>query len=481
MGSPVREVKKVVKNPVKAVKDVVNDPLKVVRDVVVDPITSFGEQLEDSIREGIDEVDKAIQNPYVRLAVNFIPGIGPTAAKLLDAYATLDSGEELSAGQIASLATAGVDASGGTFNLTPEQTKAITTGIRVAENPDNAVMILAGEYGPGIVEELGVEEAAKTALENVVGEGTYNILKENTDIAQVGWDVLVEGKDALESAATRLGGRFTEGLDAVNAELANTFDPKTYELIQDAVDVGKTGFDVLVRGKDPYEVIAENYGDTIANSLNAETESERAYAYGGLKTLTELAQGKDINSALTAGAKTTYDEGGQLPDVNLVANTTGYSLADLGFDFGNLQTPEFIKQFGADVTGSAPDLAFVEDYVRTYSPYIEDAVRAVDLGVDFKTSNLADLSLDKYDFSGLGIEDLGDYSAFELADLGIDLGQLDLSPELRNLGLALATETIPGSQVTRDGEEIASLTSEFDIAPSDEPLFSREVLGRSFT
>ena len=64
--------------------------------------------------------------------------------------------------------------------------------------------------------------------------------------------------------------------------------------------------------------------------------------------------------------------------------------------------------------------------------------------------------------------------------MGIDVNQLNLQPEFQMIGLAQLLEpTAPTGVDLRRDEELASLQSEFDILPSDEPTFSREVLART--
>ena len=167
MGGVINWVEDRVDDAVDVVQDAgdwvgeqVNDAVDFVVEDAPQAVSDAFAQFEDGVRETIDEVDKAIQNEYVRLAVRFIPGYGQIAGAILDTYAKLDSGEELSAGDIANLAAAYGSQNPTDWKLTPEQTKAITTSVRIAEDPDNALTILAGAYGPDIVQEMGLEDTA---------------------------------------------------------------------------------------------------------------------------------------------------------------------------------------------------------------------------------------------------------------------------------------------------------------------------------
>src|SRR6056300_1406526 len=130
--SPIRKVKKAVTNVGDAVSDVGSAVDDAIIAPVVDPIVKAGDQFEDIVREGIDEIDAAIQNPYVQLGAQvFFPQYAP----FLDAYATLDSGEELSPSQIASMAAAGYDVYNGE-PLPADVKQALDTSVALAEGDD---------------------------------------------------------------------------------------------------------------------------------------------------------------------------------------------------------------------------------------------------------------------------------------------------------------------------------------------------------
>jgi hypothetical protein len=344
-----------------AVDFVVEDAPKAVSDA----FASF----EDGVREVVDEVDKAIQNPYVRAAVRFIPGYGQIAGAVLDTYAKLDSGEKLSAGDIANLAAAYGTTDPAGWKLTPEQTKAISTGIRVAEDPDNAIPTLIGAYGPDVVEEMGLENIAKNSLSDVIGQEGVDIISNNQDLIKTGWEIAVEGKD-------------------------------------------------------PAMVIAQNYGQDIVNQFATDDPQQQAVGWSALKTAVALDQGMDPSDALLAGGEEYYKRDGALPNLTQVASL----VPDLDV---NLGSSDFFNKYIGTFGGEAPDFSIVEDYVREYSPYIEDAARFV-----------AD-AIPKVDVSGfkpveLGF-DIGEWG--KLKELGVDIGSLDLSdynlPELADINLDL--------------------------------------------
>lgn len=396
--SPIRKITQPIRDVVEDVADVVVDAGDWVGDQVSDAVDFVVEDapqavsdafasFEDGVREVVDEVDKAIQNPYVRAAVRFIPGYGQIAGAILDTYAKLDSGESLSAGDIANLAAAygTTDPSG--WKLTPEQTKAISTGIRVAEDPDNAIPTLIGAYGPDVVEEMGLQNIAENSLSDVIGQEGVDIIRNNEDLIKTGWEIGVEGKD-------------------------------------------------------PASVIANRYGQDIINQFATDDPQQQAVGWSALKTAVALDQGMDASDALLAGGEEYYKRDGALPNLQQVASL----VPDLDV---NLGSTDFFDKYMTSFGGEAPDFAFVEDYVREYSPYIEDAAKfvadaipkvdvsgykPVELGFDVgEWGKLRDLLPEGTNFGDL---DLSDYNLPELADINLDLKLPELDLALQQMGQA---------------------------------------------
>lgn len=422
--SPIRRVKEAVSDVGSAIDDAIIAP-------VVDPIVKAGEQFEDIVREGIDEIDAAIQNPYVQLAAQvFFPQYAP----FLDAYATLDSGENLSPDQVARMAAAGYDINTGE-PLPADVKKALDTSVALAKGGD-PLEVLVSAYGEDFLEQSGIKEAGQTALSDAMGSDAYNLVKDNMDVARVGYDVLVEGKDPLESVANR-------------------------------------------------------YGDEIVGYLGSDDPTVNALGYAGLATAVQLDKGVDAQDAILTGAREYYDRGGATPDLGQLAKTAGIDLASV--DFG---APEFFSKFANQIGLDTSQFSQIEDYIRQNASYIEDKARLlasqlpqIEGKVNFSALqpydiNFGDLTdrfkdaIGKVDFSGFQRKDLGDYSLKQLEDIGVDVGELDLNPEFR---LVLADELMKakGALPGDDEEEFASLQSEFDQPQEEDPLFSRALLQRT--
>ena len=162
-----------IRNIVGAVKDVGSAIDDAVISKVVDPVVTMGEQFEDLTREGIEGIDEAIQNPYVRMVVGaVIPGSKPW----IDAYAKLDSGEELGTADYVSLGLSGAEDFANAE--IPEEVKIglkVGTRINAGEDP---VDILVDEYGDNYIADLeldvkldtnGVETAVELDAEGDTG------------------------------------------------------------------------------------------------------------------------------------------------------------------------------------------------------------------------------------------------------------------------------------------------------------------------
>jgi hypothetical protein len=396
---------------------------------IVGSVKEIGEGFEDAIRSVVNELDNAIQDPrLVELAAlvadSYAPGSGELVRATANAYATLDSGENLSATQIANLSAAYGTQDFSNLKLSKAQAKAIKTAGKAVDSKD-PLKVLAQTYGDDFAKDLGLTKAAQSGLKKAVGSDAYNLVKNNLDLARVGYDVLVENKS-------------------------------------------------------PLEAIRNEYGDQIAVGLGGDDETLQALAYGGLTTAVELDKGTNADMALLKGAKEYRDRGGEFSNLGDIAGITNRNI-DLG---GLINTPDFFNKY-KNYLGESVDLAGVEDWVREYSPYIEDSARYVADLLPKTSIDIQDRGTMEWlaDFEGQApdlsyIEDYARRYGSQIED-GVRWA-IEQFPEFR-LAFLQKQEAIPGTKVTKDGEEIVSLDSEFDVAAGDEPLFSREVLARTPT
>lgn len=375
---------------------------------IVGSVSKIGENIEDGFREISDEVDKLIENPYVRAVVSAAyPGI----AAYLNAYAKLDSGEELNAADIAALAIqAGNDFT--SFEIDPEISRAVKTSAAAAES-DDPIGVLVAEFGADAVEASGLGDLAKETISGTYGEDVYNFYQQNEDVLRAGYEIGVEGKDASD-------------------------------------------------------VLVDRFGDKIVTQLGAESTNERALGWAGLKTAVALDQGLDPNRALLSGAEEYYTRGGGLPDFGEIADLTGVKdyvvgIGDLGFDLPTLQgfglsVRDIFGQGLADVSGLGLAGLFGEGFSIPEIQGLGIDITIPELeGLGFNIPEIADLG---FDISSLGLEGLEarGFTLPEIRGFGVDISGLSF-PELKARGFELAD--LPGL-----GFDIPSMNFE-GLKPTD--------------
>ena len=395
------------------VEDVWDDVSDVVEDVILDPAGDFLENVGDVLEDAVDVVDDAIQNPYVRAVASFVY---PPAAPYLNAYAKLDSGEDLTAGDLVSL---GVSAYGdiGGVTIDPNIAKAVNTGATIADGGD-PVSALVSNYGADFAKDLGLDEQLKSSLTSVVGED------------------------------------------------ATAFVDNYMDLDRAAADI--------VAGNDTSRILANQFGDEIAGYIGADDPNMKALGFAGVETAVALDQGNEASDALMAGAKEYYDRGGQLPDVGQLAQVAGIE-GDFDFDFGN-----YFKDINIDLPNllNNYDIPTLADLGVNLGDYNFEGMKLPDLGIGFNEALDFGIDLAGMNFEGMDVNtDFGDYSLEELADLGIDLGQLNIGDLTLPQGLALAGvgQQIAGENLEED-EVVASLENPLMKKEDEGPLFSRQLL-----
>ena len=395
------------------VEDVWDDVSDVVEDVILDPAQDFIENVGDVLEDAVDVVDDAIQNPYIRAVASFVY---PPAAPYLNAYAKLDSGEDLTAGDLISL---GVSAYGdiGGVAIDPNIAKAVNTGAQLADGAD-PVSTLIGNYGADFATELGLDTQIKTSLES-------------------------------------------------------TFGPDVTNFVNDRMDLNRAAAD-LIAGEDTSRIIANQFGDEVATYLGSGDPNKTALGFAGIETAVALDQGKEGGDALMAGAKEYYDRGGQLPDIGQIAQVAGIE-GDFDFDFNqyfkdiNIELPDLLGNY---------DIPTLADLGVNLGDYNFEGLKFPELGIGFNEALDFGIDLAGMDFEGMDVNtDFGDFTMPELADMGIDLGKLNLGdlslPQA--IGLAGVASTVAGQQEDEE-DMVASLENPL-LKPKDEgPLFSRQIL-----
>jgi hypothetical protein len=150
--------------------------------------------VEDIGREGIEGVDAALQNKYVRAAIKAVAAVAPNpvtrfAAAALDVYAPLDSGENPSAGQIANLVMAGNNVFGTTAPVGGDVGVGVEGGAAIDAGA-GAGLDFSGATGLEIDADLALGDVFKSEIEKLVTAGAS----------------VIDGADAIRCSARRLWG-----------------------------------------------------------------------------------------------------------------------------------------------------------------------------------------------------------------------------------------------------------------------------------
>lgn len=397
-----------------SIEDVVEDVVDFVEEEIFDPVGDFIGNVGDALGDVVDVVDDAIQNPYIRAVASFVY---PPAAPYLNAYAKLDSGEDLTAADLVSLGVSSVSDLGN-ITIDPEIAKAVSTGAQLADGAD-PVSALVSNYGADFAKDLGLEDQLKNSVSSVIGED------------------------------------------------ATAFVDNYMDLNQAAADI--------VAGEDTNRILANQFGDEIAGYVGSGDPNKTALGFAGIETAIALDNGEEAGDALQAGAKEYYDRGGQLPDIGQLASVAGIE-GDFDFNFDqyfkdiDLGLPDLLNNF---------DIPQLADLGVNLGDYDFSGMSFPDLGIDFNDALDFGIDLAKMDFSGMDVNtDFGDFSMPELADMGIDLESLNLGDLTLPQGLALAGVAQQISQEGADAEEeqVATLENPLLKKEDEGPLFSRQIL-----
>ena len=369
-------VTKVIKNVGGAVGDVVGGVADVVEDVV-DPVSDALANFEDGVRNVVEPVfdgfNEVIENPYVQMIATIVdPTPGKIASTTMRVYAKANSGQELTATDLAQI---GVSSAVGLGDvpIPPETAQLVKSAAAIADGADFQDVIVQN-FGDEVFGEIatGLEDSAKTTFADAFGQGAVDILNDNMDYVRAGFDI--------------------------------------------------------AQGKDPSQVIADRFGDQIVGALGSDNASVNALGYAGLKTAVALDQGVDQDQALLAGAKEYRNRGGELGDIDVDIDVQYPNLQDIGTIAGidlSQFTPDisFIEDYARQVADiEKPDLAFIEDFVRDNAPNVSipdlnfEGYKASDLGLN----QLADLVNTDLNLKGV------DLSGIEVPDIDIDLPDIDL-------------------------------------------------------
>lgn len=331
-------------SPIRNILNVVED----VVDPVSDALASFEDSVRDVVTPVFDGFNEVIEDPYVQMIATIVdPTPGKIASTTLRTYAKANSGQEISASDLAQLGISSVAALGD-VPIDPDTAKLMKSAATIADGGD-VKDVLIDNFGEEAFEKVAPElrQTARTAL----GSDVYDMVQDNIDPIKAGFRI-AQGEDAL-------------------AVLADTYDQQ----IVDAIGIG-----------DPA-------------------------GYAALKTAVALDQGVDQDDAFLAGGEEYYKRGGQLPDANQIASLVGVEapdfdydklIANIGLDFQGLSNLGYSIP---DIAGLGIDL----NKLNIQTPDILgkiDLQQVADLGLDIGKLDLQGLSTG--DLGGYNLKQLQD-------------------------------------------------------------------------
>lgn len=333
-------------------------------------------------------------------------------------------------------------------------------------------------------------------FDSITGGTTLSQLPEQTQDVIVMAMGLAEGKDPLNILIDLYGEDVADELkleELANNSIDELFSPEVAEWIKSNHDLAKLGADVVVRGKDLSASIRDRYGDDLLTALGAETKTGRAAGIAGLDFVVDLDQGMDPAQAAGEALYTFFDNGGKLSDL-VSGEGLSFNLPDVDLPAFNITNP--FKGLFPDINVDLPDgidisgldLKGIWDNLKAKMPDIPDFTFTSDLlKFGFEVPQLFEMGFEMEDFDwptvNVGDLSLGDFTKFNISlpdieGFGINLRDLNIDIPKLEFQLALLGERIPGEKVS--GEDIIqSLEPDLDFLGEDELTFSRQVLERT--
>lgn len=313
----------------------------------------------------------------------------------------------------------------------------------------------------------------QTVFNSVLDSQNFASLPESIRDGVVLTKNLAEGQDPLTALIGVYGDDVAEQLNLeglANDAIDASFSPETAKFIKDNHDVLKLGADIVVYGKDPSAAIADRYGNDILDYLNADTPNLRALGQAGLNLGVALDRGVDLDNALPRAVIDYFEQGGTV-DLMLDGTSAFKSVfPEINIDLPEISLPDLPVNWKEtwDRLGRS-----VDELVPAFN---NDLFSVLDLGFEmpeFKNWDFigdAKFSLQEFYDRGITLPELQDVN-FPMDNIDIDLPRIQLELEI-----AKATETIPGTQVTAEGEQIESLEPDLDFLTDSDTPFSRQFL-----
>lgn len=314
---------------------------------------------------------------------------------------------------------------------------------------------------------------------NLVGGGALDTLSEPIRDSIVLGKIVAEGGNPLEALITTFGDDVDEALglsDLASNALDEVFDPETAQFIRDNRDLAQLGADIVVYGKDPSQAIVERYGSGILDYLGADTKNQKALGQAALNVGVALDQGVERNEALGKGIIDYFRQGGTVDtlDVDSFTQPLKDFAGDLDLSFDWLSLPVDWNTTIGEFNLNANDLI----------GKIPNPFTWIDQGVDWDqfdweglkdSIDLSQFTLDDFFSRGITLDDM--------QDVGIKV--TDIDPDFDTdqflFDMALASEKYPGQFTTADGDYVEPLAYDVSrISDIGDDSLARKILKRTY-
>lgn len=408
-------------------------------------------------------------NPLVRAGAS---ALNPQVGQVLGVFDKLVNGGEFTVTDLQSLGLKKYSQAAN-YKLPTEVTKALKT-VEAITNGADPLKTLTTAYGKNFVKTLGIGERLTNGIAEVFDQKTADYLSSRLDFDQAALD-LVQGKGINDVIVNNLGTDLLTyaGQEALDG-IGTLFGQDAQDFLSERLDLNRAATDII-KGTDPARILANQFGDQVADYLGGTNENLKALAYGGIEAAVAASTDKD---PLKEGLKEYYDRGGRLPEFDI-----GKFGEIAGFDLPSIDWNKYIPEIGIDV----PDLlGSGYDWLKANV----DLGSLKDLYKGFGAVNFPDLNLSLGEFADLGGDFSGlDWKGFDIKDTDFSLGELkDFGVDLPSLnvgGLSLPNVLITlgaaGQQIEdeerikpKEEEEIVSLDNPF--TEDTGPLLSRQLI-----
>jgi hypothetical protein len=316
---------------------------------------------------------------------------------------------------------------------------------------------------------------------NLVGGGALDTLSEPIRDSIVLGKIISEGGDPLSALVTTFGDDVDEMLglsDLASESLDKVFDPETAQFIRDNRDLAQLGADIVVYGKDPSQAIVERYGSGILDYLGADTKNQRALGQAALNVGVALDQGVDRNQAVGQGIIDYFRQGGTVDALDVDSFTQPLKDfagdVDLSFDWlslPNVDWPTAITEFNLNANDLLSKVPNPFSWIDTAGiPFDQFDWQGLKDSID-----LSQFTFDDFFSRGITLDDM-EAEGISLTDIDpdIDVGEMAFN-------FALEAEKYPGQYTTSDGEYVQPLTYDLDLLANDEETLARQMLKKTYS